>query len=349
MRKLAFAFFALLLFACSQKNDNNTTVVNLRPVDECPAVELATQPFILHDTIPFAPDKIWVDDTLLVVKTQHNNGFLRIYSLGSGQLVGAYGVVGRGPEEYLRPNIFKNAAGEYLISDKLRFSVVKVDDLLADENYQPKIFELQHGLDAANFLAMPDNDLIIFNNGSKDDQLYFMSTSCGEMIPYNNFPKINGVDVPNFIASSNVFHSSMVRCGDYILAAYNLYPVIDIISIADKSVLRAMHPISAGVNEVKIIDEINAVVDNKYLYNLSSYVAGDALFTLYYGAMEADIEDFAVMPQILKYDLQGNLSGRYKLSHIVADFCVDDAGKTIYLLSFDNDFNPVIMKSLSVI
>ncbi len=346
MKTLILSCLAIILFSCAPKGDENTVVTNLKSIEEYPAVEVSMQqPLVFKDSVIFSPKDIWVEDSLLVVKAQNENGFLRIYSINSGELLGAYGVVGRGPGEYVFPDVFKNTKGEYLISDHLRFSVVDIKQLLEQENYKPQIHDLEQGVEATNFLAMPNDNEIIFNAGNKDDQLYFMPLSGGEMVPYNNFPHIDGVKVNNFIASSNVFRSSMVRGGDYIYAAYSYYPIIDIISIADKTVRRSMHPVRAGVNDVKIVDDLNAVMDNRYYYNMSSYVTNNAFYTLYYGASEEDMDSLSVMPQLLKYNLNGELVVRYKLDDLVLKFCVDDAGKTAYFLTFDEDYNAVVVRS----
>ena len=58
-----------------------------------------------------------------------------------------------------------------------------------------------------------------------------------------------------------------------------------------------------------------------------------------------NIENFLSTPEILKYDDTGDLMVRYRLKEIIYNFCIDDKGENGYFLSFDNDYNPVVLKS----
>ena len=182
-----------------------------------------------------------------------------------------------------------------------------------------------------------------------DNQLCFMALDDMKIVPYNHFPTISGIKVNNFIASTNVFRSSMYRYGDYIYAAYTLFPIVDIISIQNKTVKRSIHPISSSVNLVTVIDNLNAVIDHKYLFHLTSCVTREGFYTLYYGDSEENIENFLTTPEIIKYDNTGDLIVRYRLKEIIYNFCIDDKGENGYFLSFDKDYNPVVLKSCLIV
>ena len=349
--RLAIIAFCLFSYECSSYADKSLTVKLLNPIPEYPALEINTELLAIKDTIPFAPESIWVEDTLLIIKTQHKTGFLRLYSLSSGELVKSYGAIGRGPGEYLYPKVFMNAKGEYIIADRLKFGIVHIDQMLLQENYKAKMYYVEKGLSAVNFISMlSDNNTVIFNSGSDENQLCFMKLDDMKIEPYNHYPIIQGVKITNFIASTNIFRSSMSRNDDYVYAAYIHYPIIDIISIEDKTVKRSMHPLTPSANRVTMIDPINAVIDNKFIFYLASYVINSGFYTLYFGDSEDNIENLRTMPEILKYDLSGDLLVRYKLNRLVYDFCIDESGENGYFLSIDKDNEPVVLKaSLMVI
>ena len=345
--KSTIIFLCLYVYGCSTKTGDVIDIRLLKPVSEYPVLEISTELLDIKDPIPLAPDNIWVEDTLIITKTRINNGFLRLYSLNSGELVKSYGSIGQGPGEYLYPQVFKNAKGEYIISDRLKFGVVHIDQMLSQENYKAEIYPVEKGLTATNFISMlSDNNQIIFNSGSDENQLCFMRLDDMKIEPYNRYPAVQGVKVNNFIANTNVFRSSMYRHGDFIFAAYTLYPIVDIISVHTKEVKRSMHPLLQSVNMITMIDHLNAVIDNRFMYNLASYATNEGFYTLYYGDSEENIENFNTTPEILKYDdYTGDLLVRYKLNNIVYNFCIDDSGENGYFLSLDKNFNTIFLKS----
>lgn len=335
----------LLSIGCFNNGNPKVTVKSLGPINESPVSEVKTHNFPFEDSIIINPENIWVEDSLLVMFTSDKQNFLRIYSLLSHKLIATYGFIGRGRDEFLYPQVFKNSPREYVITDRLRFCIINIDRLIGEDGYKPDFHNVDEGLNAIDYFATTENyDEIIFSSGSSDDQLCFMNLKDYSTQSFNCFPKIKGVDVSNFISHTNVFKASMTKMGDSLFFAYYYYPIIDIVSLDTRKVSRIQHPVDYGFNHVRVIDNINAVIDDPFLCNISSYSTKNYFYTLYYGDEVKNVENMDCLPQILKYNLDGDLISRFGLDCIATKFCVSDDDKNIYLLSYDDDFNPAILK-----
>ena len=75
--------------------------MSLGSLEEFPCSETVSISFNIHDTTVVSHEDIWIEDSLLIVKSQNRNGFLRFYSLNTGEFIKSYGVIGRGPGEVL--------------------------------------------------------------------------------------------------------------------------------------------------------------------------------------------------------------------------------------------------------
>lgn len=348
MRQINIFSLGILLFCvgCSNNDHSDVTVYNVEPINNLPITEIKTHNIDFGDTVIINPESIWVEDTLLIMFTSDKQNFLRVYSLVNNELIAKYGFIGRGPGEFLYPQIFKNAPGEYLITDRLRYEIIDINRLIVDKEYKPESYSVDEGLKAIDFFATNGSrEDLIYCSGSCDDQLCFQNLKNNKIKPFNCFPDIKGVNISNFIAHTNVFKSSMTKRGDSLFIAYYYYPIIDIVSLKTKKVSRIQHPVDYRYNSVKIIDDINAVVNDPFLCNMSSYTTGTYIYTLYYGDEMKNVENMSCLPQILKYNYDGELVSRFKIDCIATKFCVSDDDKNIYLLSYDEEFNPSIVKA----
>lgn len=348
MRKINLFLLGILVFCtgCSNNDHSDVTVYNVEPINNLPITELQTHNLDFVDTVIINPESIWVEDTLLIMFTSDKQNFFRVYSLLNNELIANYGFIGRGPGEFLYPQVFKNAPGEYLITDRLRYEIIDINRLIVDKEYKPESYSVDEGLKAIDFFATNESrEDVIYCSGSCDNQLCFQNLKSNKIKPFNCFPDIKGVKISNFIAHTNVFKSSMTKSGDSLFIAYYYYPIIDIVSLKTKKVSRIQHPVDYRYNSVKIIDDINAVVNDPFLCNISSYTTVNYIYTLYYGDEMKNVENMSCMPQILKYNYDGELVSRFKIDCIATKFCVSDDDKNIYLLSYDEEFNPVIVKA----
>lgn len=99
----------LLSIGCFNNGNPKVTVKSLGPINEIPVSEVKTHNFPFEDSIIINPENIWVEDSLLVMFTSDKQNFLRIYSLLSHKLIATYGFIGRGRDEFLYPQVFKNS------------------------------------------------------------------------------------------------------------------------------------------------------------------------------------------------------------------------------------------------
>ena len=62
--------------------------MSLGSLEEFPCSETVSISFNIHDTTVVSHEDIWIEDSLLIVKSQNRNGFLRFYSLNTGEFMG---------------------------------------------------------------------------------------------------------------------------------------------------------------------------------------------------------------------------------------------------------------------
>lgn len=351
--KYSFPFLTLIcacLLCCRPSGEeHNTVTIALNPLQDYPCLELKGEVLDLSDSL-YAPVNIEVMDSLLVIDDDGyrymEHDFLRFYSLNTGKLIHRFGGIGRGPGEFQLPRFFKDDRRRFLIIEKLKYYLLDVDSMLRVENYRPCKFEVNDWLKAAGFACLRQDSILIFQAMS-EYQLIFMrlnGDSTGFYKNYPDFAKQGGIT--DFIASTNVYSADFgVRPGrkDLVNVAYHYFPAVDIVALDGLKTTRVHFPVDRTVNQVQVLDELNAEITNKRLYYRTVYNTANYMWLLYCGDPEMLDGESVPKTEIHRFTWDGVFAGRYDPGWNIRRFCVDESEKNIYALSLNDEYETVIL------
>lgn len=332
MKKLFFSTTILvLLAACTHGKNGQTavTVTKMNALDAYPKQAMEATIVEIGDSL-FYPWDIAIVDSVLVVETENKVGIFHIYCLETGQLLKKYGNNGRGGDEYLSTTPGTGNAGQIIVADKNQFDILDIKKLLQEEHYKP-VRRKTPALFAVNFIALIDDQHIVFNSGSSENQLSFLDLNNDSLTHYNNYPEIKGLpQLTDFMRNTQVFHSSNACTNGKIAVAYSHYPIIDLIDMKNNSTKRLAFPFDNSFNKVTVLDKLNVDIDNSFYYYSDACATGKYLYLLYIGASEAAAEAMRVNVEVHKFDLDGNFVMRYLPNKLISEIAVTPDDKVCY-------------------
>lgn len=239
MKKTVYICLLLLVLSCtSREKPYSCKLVELQDLNTFPAIDLTPTSIALTDTTLLNPEKIWISDTLLIIKDAETdeNKFLKYYSLNSFHLLKTYGSIGRGPNEYLTPRVYRHSPNKFLIIEKLRYTLFCTDSLFSNPLYTPEKINVRVGLTAADCVYLINDSTIFANSGMSDYQFSIANISSNRyLLNYKNYPSIiKEKKITDFIANSNIYHAFYIlkpNTMDSVAIIYRHFPIIDIISL----------------------------------------------------------------------------------------------------------------------
>lgn len=340
MMKCFLVYILLLLcISCTNKKSSYPCQVIENPsIESYPIVDLVGKELPWQDSTLLDPYRMWIQDSLLIFQDYigKEKGFVSYYSLNTYKLITTFGVIGRGPHEYLTPRIHWNDEHSFLIIEKLRYSILNHDSLLYASDYSPLRHNVQLGLMAASEVYLLNDSLLFVHSGMTDEQFSIVDICNKEYIlKYKNFPRVfSNKRLTDFIANSNVYSAYYLLnpSHDTLAIVYKHYPIIDIVSMSDLYVKRIQFPIGKSVNRITILDKLNAYIEDEVIY-YTQYCYSDKYFYLLYNATLGKSIDDLEKVEIHKFDWQGNLVMRYKLNCYIKTFFVDEKTNKIYVAS----------------
>lgn len=243
--------FILFLAACSNnKVKYHCQVIENGAFETFPTMMPVAEEFVLKDSTLLEPFRLWVQDSLLVVFDYPvgDNRFLKYYSLNLGKLLRSFGTIGRGPNEYLTPEAHWDTDNTFLLTEKLRYSVLNNDSLLHSTTYQPIKQNVQAGIIAASAVYLLNDSLMLIHSNMSDEQFSINNRITGEYITkYTNYPCfVSDAGMNDFITNSNVYFAYYLlrpRSKDSLAIVYKRFPVVDIVALKDFSTKRIQFPI----------------------------------------------------------------------------------------------------------
>ena len=209
MKKTVYICLLLLVLSCtSREKPYSCKLVELQDLNTFPVIDLTPTSIALTDTTLLNPEKIWISDTLLIIKDAETdeNKFLKYYSLNSFHLLKTYGSIGRGPNEYLTPRVYRHSPNKFLIIEKLRYTLFCTDSLFSNPLYTPEKINVRVGLTAADCVYLINDSTIFANSGMSDYQFSIANISSNRyLLNYKNYPSIiKEKKITDFIANSNI-------------------------------------------------------------------------------------------------------------------------------------------------
>lgn len=346
MKKIYYYIVILSLTSCMAKHTQyNCQTIKNSELENYPAINLVSEELALNDSSLLSPHKIWVQDSLLIIfdSPVEDNKFFKFYSLNTLQMLHSFGTIGRGPSEYLTPRILWNTEYSFLILEKLKYSILYTDSLLHHPYYQPVKHYIQSGPIAISEAYVLNDSLLFIHSEMSDEQFSINNTLNGNyVIKYTNYPHCISNKLTDFISNSNVYKAIYLlkpNTKDTLAIIYRHFPVIDIIAMNDMSIRRIQFPINNKVNQVKILDKLNAHIENKIEYYTNYYYSEKYFYILYNAISKENTQNYSKSFEIHKFDWQGNLIVRYKSDRYIDKFCVDEKNRKIYAVSIEDNAN----------
>lgn len=339
-----FCIAILLLTSCLNKHTSNPceTIENA-DFENYPVFYLKGEELPFNDSTLLEPQKLWIQDSLLVIfdAAVEDHKFLRFYSLNTLQLLYSFGTIGRGPEEYLYPNVFWNTEKTFLLTERLKFTILHTDSLLNQPVYHPVKHSVPSGLVTVTDVYVLNASLLLIHTGMTDEQFSIYNSLNGNYVTkYTNYPTVvSAYQLNDFICNSNVYSGIYLlkpNTLDTLAIIYRHFPVIDLVAMKDLSTKRIQFPIDNQINQVTILDSLNARLENRReLY--TQYYYTEKYFYLLYNNLPKENIRYNQSFEIHRFDWQGNLIARFKPDRIIYKFCVDEKNSKIYATCLDDD------------
>lgn len=220
----------------------------------------------------------------------------------------------------------------------MKYSVLNLDSLANNKNYCPLKRNVKGGLTAVSY-ACKLNDSIIFFNSSSPWQYSFMNIYSDKRENFNNFPVVvSHPQLTDFIANTNIYTANYsVRTGDYsqLCVAYWYFPVIDIVSLKDRHVLRLIFPFDKHSYKLKMVDPLNAVLEGRHNFYKDIYTTENSIYLLY--------RNYSNKFEFHQFTWDGTLKQRYVVDEYIKTFCVDEVSGKIYAVKRGDNYEPELI------
>lgn len=180
------------------------------------------------------PTQIFTKDSMLIVNDEGTKYFFSFIDINKGEIVGTYGCRGKGPKEFLLPDVAcKYAQDKVLITDKAKFysAVFDVDSMLYNKFYFPEkkvIFPPNLTIPYNVFLI---NDSILIGQTSSEACRFFQINLVNDNyslvkseLKFKGSNKINRADLGQVLYSSIDYNYGYQK----IVSSVRLFDQIDI-------------------------------------------------------------------------------------------------------------------------
>lgn len=278
------------------------------------------------------PDQLLVKDKFLITKNIRQDSIFMIFELPDLKCVSAFGVKGRGPDEFSFPKIIET--GE----DSVLFYIYELNN--------EKIYkvDLKH-LKPEFYITLPkhnksfDDKQIVFIDDK--NAFYSSTTAKGKMIyTFNKDSLQQGKELLD-LAIPGIKGSWTTYIGDFgvnmyygrIAYAYKYFKrirILDINSMTERHIVFDAEELTEGQNDIATLEPTNIT----HFWGMSP--KKEAFWMLYSGRTPIDVQSANRNNNkyifVEKYDWNGNPLKRYRLDDW-GYFCMDNQNRTIYLAS----------------
>jgi len=284
------------------------------------------------------PDQLLVKDKYLITKNIRQDSIFMIFELPDLKCVSAFGVKGRGPDEFSYPKIIETT------EDSILFYIYELGN--------NKIYKVDiKNLNPRFYLTLPkhnksfDDKQIVFTDDK--NAFYSSSTAKGKMIYTFNKDSLPQEKEFKNLAIPGIKGSWTTFIGDFginksngrIAYAYKYFKrlrIIDINSLADRHIIFDAEELAEGQNDIATLEPTNIT----HFWGMSP--KPEYFWMLYSGRTPVEVQrDNRSNNKYIfveKYDWNGNPVKRYRLDDW-GYFCIDDKNQTIYLASTASAFS----------
>ncbi len=321
----------------SQNNPGNLVLPVLEPgeihvTDDAFGADIELHGIPLDLKVIIKPEQLLVKGKYFVTNNERSDSVFMIFELPDLKCVAAFGVKGRGPDEFNFPRIVETYEDSVLfyIYEPMNDKIYKVtEDHLRPEYYLtlPK-----------QSRAYGDKQIVFVDNNTA---FYSASTDKGKMIYLFSKDSIPQEKKIRDLAISGMKGSWTTYIGDFginkksdrIAYAYKYFKrlkIIDILTMNERDIIFDSKDLTDGQSDIATLAPTNVT----HFWGMSP--KDDFFWMLYSGRTPVDVQrdnrNHNTYIFVEKYDWNGNPVRRYKLDDW-GYFCVDENGETLYLAS----------------
>ena len=279
------------------------------------------------------PSQLLVKNKYLVTKNARKDSLFMIFELPDLKCVSAFGVMGRGPDEFVYPPELVETE-----EDSILFYIYEINT--------EKIYKVNlKSLKPEYYLTLPkhnkgfDSKQIFFTNNK--NAIYVSNTSKSKMIyTFNKDSLQQGKELLD-LAIPGIKGSWTTYIGDFgvnmyygrIAYAYKYFKrirILDINSMTERHIVFDAEELTEGQNDIATLEPTNIT----HFWGMSP--KKEAFWMLYSGRTPIDVQSANRNNNkyifVEKYDWNGNPLKRYRLDDW-GYFCMDNQNRTIYLAS----------------
>ena len=278
------------------------------------------------------PEQLLVKGKYLITNNQRNDSIFMIFELPSLKCISAFGIKGRGPDEFGFPRIIETA------EDSILFYVYEMTN--------EKIYKVTiNKLIPEYYLTLPkgdrsfdDKQIVFFEHNAA---YYTSSTEKGKMIYYFNKDSLPLKMKYKDLSISGIKGSWTTYIGDFgtnkylrkIAYAYKYFKILRIIdmqTMIEKNIVFDAQELTKGKDDIATLEPTNIT----HFWGMSPNE--NYFWMLYSGRTPVDVYNDNKNKNkyifVEQYDWNGNPIKKYKLDDW-GYFCVDEKNRTIYLAS----------------
>jgi len=285
------------------------------------------------------PNRIWCEDSMLIVAEAMGDYLVLQYHKETGRKLAENVPYGVGPNEFLNCWTLQSMSKDICVFDMPRsaLSIFNKDSFLLKSHVIPDKTITLRGEGSTGMVYLP-NGAVVSSSLADSENLLSVYNQYGirdstKNVPY---PMINTLDIEGFTAKR--FFENRIYYNEKQDKTVLFYVYTDLIDIYDSDLkLQArIHGPDGFIPELNM-QEIDgrkraATIPHvtKFAY-LWGCLTSDEIWTLYYGKSPEPGQD--LQDRIFVYDYTGKPLRRYQLDYPVSVFCVDSNSRAIYGIS----------------
>jgi len=320
----------VLIFSSCNKQAN-IQVVSLPDAVELTSVSKSVDVDLL------IPGKIFIWGNKLIVFEQLHKDMFKVFDVNSLKYLYSFGNIGGGPEEFISVgvnDIIENSTEFVEIFDVNKLKYVYFSDSSAHITSEIPI-SLHYLKNPINRLRKMNDSIYYFDNifeGDSKNEFIRLNLHAGIRTYFSPYPSwVKSIKSAEQKYSTYIKSSNYNLFYDKVVVFYNRFPVIKFLD-SGGNVIKEIHVDTKS-------SKFNDIENNKLYFVDSSVLTDEYIYVLWVekskNEVEKDPNNFK--PEILVFDWNGNVAGRYKLDRPIVSFTLSEETGKIYCTSFPLD------------
>lgn len=342
-------YLVLTLFLISCKKNSDFTLIGEKDFKEIKNIEGGE--VILENEI--AAIQLITTEDFLILRRNNGKSVFSIYSLKDLKLLGRFGGLGKGPNEFVHPyitsNFYNNKIGGFWVNDLSKYRLTFIDvnsSLKKDSLVLNKVLYIHPKYDFTHDVTVINDSVIFGNHGPNQivrSRVSKYNYKKDKIESFNLLPLIEDVNIVSRGMQYTLYFDNLCVNSDKskMVSSMSKFDRIDFYNIENSQVFKTIIGDSYMDNGFNINDfydrKNNSLVGMKN-YNYSLFSTEKLIYVLYRNG--ENIEDNGKVDnpvQIRTYDWNGNPISVYKLPNDLINFSVDEKRGFFYGIDYYNE------------